>query len=128
MDGIEGTADADGQMCCSLGCDSELMKGLPASLTQNKKDKRLKFIADIKSFVDYHNREKSQPHRSLPFGLLLLVKSVSVCGSSGCGEQHLSEVAPGDLPWSTSAPEGATTAVRFSSFQALPCADKVFPR
>eukprot|EP00752_Nemacystus_decipiens_P009205 g8221.t1 len=54
VSGIEGTAHAGGQMCCSLGCD--------------------------------------------------------ICGSYGCGEQHLSEVMPGDLPWSTTAPEGAKTS------------------
>ncbi|CAM9505375.1 unnamed protein product, partial [Pylaiella littoralis] len=32
------------------------------------------------------------------------------CGSTGCGEQHISYIYPGDLPWSTTAPDTATTA------------------
>ncbi|CAN0056693.1 unnamed protein product, partial [Hapterophycus canaliculatus] len=33
----------------------------------------------------------------------------AVCGGTGCGEQDISYIFPGDLPWSTTAPEGSTT-------------------
>ncbi|CAM9136434.1 unnamed protein product [Scytosiphon promiscuus] len=34
----------------------------------------------------------------------------AICGDVGCGTQHISYVFPGDLPWSTTAPDDATTS------------------
>lgn len=35
----------------------------------------------------------------------------TACAGIGCGDQHISYVFPGDLPWSTTAPEGSETKV-----------------
>ncbi|CAM9534876.1 unnamed protein product, partial [Ectocarpus fasciculatus] len=33
----------------------------------------------------------------------------AICAGTGCGDQHISYVFPGELPWSTTAPEGSET-------------------